>query len=201
MVCFQVSASENNSKLWGQFFWWLCIKTANKDLCFIFCCMFLLIWWFYMSEAVMLGNSLGRKQEVGLGACLHCQDMDLTTQDGCSQTRPFAHCIWGCWNLDMYMCVHLLNNCVIYVHTYKTNNIYILGVCSGISNSLWLSGLQPARLTIEFSRKEYWSGLPFPSRDLPNPGIKPASPALKADSLLLSHWGSPYMFTGRWLRW
>ena len=35
-----------------------------------------------------------------------------------------------------------------------------------------------------FSRQEYWSGLPFPSpEDLPNPGIKPRSPALQADSL------------------
>ena len=35
-----------------------------------------------------------------------------------------------------------------------------------------------------FSRQEYWSGLPFPSPgNLPNPGIKPRSPALQADSL------------------
>jgi len=34
-----------------------------------------------------------------------------------------------------------------------------------------------------FSRQEYWSGLPFPSPgDLPNPGIKPRSPALWADA-------------------
>ena len=34
-----------------------------------------------------------------------------------------------------------------------------------------------------FSWQEYWSGLPFPSQgDLPNPGIKPGSPALQADS-------------------
>ena len=33
-----------------------------------------------------------------------------------------------------------------------------------------------APLSIEFSRQEYWSGLPFPTpRDLPNPGIKPVS--------------------------
>ena len=41
---------------------------------------------------------------------------------------------------------------------------------------------------MEFSRKEYWSGLPFPTpEDLPDPGIEPASPmspALHADSLL-----------------
>ena len=36
-----------------------------------------------------------------------------------------------------------------------------------------------ASLSMEFSRQEYWSGLPFPSPgDLPDPGIKPVSPAL-----------------------
>ena len=40
-------------------------------------------------------------------------------------------------------------------------------------------------LSLEFSRQEYWSGLSFPFRgDLPNPGIKPGSPTLQADSLL-----------------
>ena len=35
-----------------------------------------------------------------------------------------------------------------------------------------------------FSRQEYWSGLPCPSPgDLPDPGIKPQSPALEADAL------------------
>ena len=38
--------------------------------------------------------------------------------------------------------------------------------------------------SMEFSRQEYWSGLPFPSPgDLPNPGIEPGSPALWADTL------------------
>ena len=41
-----------------------------------------------------------------------------------------------------------------------------------------------APLSMGFSRQEYWSGLPFPSLgDLPNPGIKPVSPALQADTL------------------
>ena len=40
--------------------------------------------------------------------------------------------------------------------------------------------------------RQNWSGLPFPSPwDLPYPGIKPASPALEADSLPLSLQGSP----------
>ena len=40
-----------------------------------------------------------------------------------------------------------------------------------------------ARLSVRFSRQEYWGGLPFPSPgDLPSLGIKPGSPALQADS-------------------
>ena len=36
-----------------------------------------------------------------------------------------------------------------------------------------------APLNLGFPRQEYWSGLPFPSPgDLPDPGIKPASPAM-----------------------
>ena len=51
-----------------------------------------------------------------------------------------------------------------------------------------------APLSTGFSRKEYWSGLPFPPPgNPPDPGIKPtslASPALQANSSPLSHWGS-----------
>ena len=44
---------------------------------------------------------------------------------------------------------------------------------------------QQAPLSMEFSRQEYWSRLPFPSPgDLPNTEMKPRSPALQADSLL-----------------
>ena len=36
-----------------------------------------------------------------------------------------------------------------------------------------------------FPGQEYWSGFPFPSPgDLPDAGIEPGSPALRADSLL-----------------
>ena len=48
-----------------------------------------------------------------------------------------------------------------------------------------------ASLSMGFSRQEHWSGLPCPlPGDLPDPGIEPGSPALQADSLPLSHWGS-----------
>ena len=44
-----------------------------------------------------------------------------------------------------------------------------------------------APLSMGFSRQEDWSGLPFPSpEDLPDPGIKPGSPALQANSELRS---------------
>ena len=47
----------------------------------------------------------------------------------------------------------------------------------------WIVAYQ-APQSMEFSRQEYWSGLPFPSpEDLPNPGIKPRSPTLQADTL------------------
>ena len=45
---------------------------------------------------------------------------------------------------------------------------------------------------MEFSRQEYWSGLPFPSPgDLPNPGTESGSPALQADSSLSEPPGKP----------
>ena len=49
-----------------------------------------------------------------------------------------------------------------------------------------------APLSMGFSRQEYWSGLPFPSPgDLPDPGIKPRSPALQEDALTSEPPGKP----------
>ena len=50
----------------------------------------------------------------------------------------------------------------------------------------------PAPLSMEFCRQEYWSGLPCsPPGDLPDPGIKPRSPVLQADSLPSEPPGKP----------
>ena len=55
-----------------------------------------------------------------------------------------------------------------------------------------------APLSMEFSRQEYWSGLPCPSLgDLPHPGIKPGSPALQADSLPSEPPRKPVIYNGR----
>ena len=62
--------------------------------------------------------------------------------------------------------------------------------CAQLFVTLWTVANQ-APLSMGFPRQEYWSGLPFsPPRDLPDPEIKPTSPALQVDSLLLSHQGS-----------
>ena len=51
-----------------------------------------------------------------------------------------------------------------------------------------------APLFMEFSRQEYWSGLPFPSPGyLLNPGIEPRSSALQVDSLPCEPPGKPSM--------
>ena len=52
---------------------------------------------------------------------------------------------------------------------------------------------------MEFSRQEYWSGFPFPPPgDLPNPGIKPWSPALQADALLSEPQGLCIVYLYPW---
>ena len=49
--------------------------------------------------------------------------------------------------------------------------------------TLWTVAYQ-APPSMEFSRQEYWSGLPFPfPGDLPDPGLEPGFPSLQADAL------------------
>ena len=58
---------------------------------------------------------------------------------------------------------------------------------------LLYKGAHQAPLSMEFSRQEYWSELPFPSPgDLTNPGIKPRPPVLQVILYHLSHQGSFY---------
>ena len=49
--------------------------------------------------------------------------------------------------------------------------------CVLLLEILWTVAHQPP-LSKGLSRQEYWSGLPCPLGDLPNPGIEPMSPAL-----------------------
>ena len=69
-------------------------------------------------------------------------------------------CIWAIWKVK----VSVVQSCLDFVTS-------------------WTVALQ-GPLSMELSRQGYRSGVPFPSpRDLPNPGIKPRSSALQADSL------------------
>ena len=65
---------------------------------------------------------------------------------------------------------------------------------SVMSHSLRPHGLASCDLlSMEFSRQEYWTGLLFPTpSDLPATRIKLVSPSWQADSLPLSHLGSPF---------
>ena len=69
----------------------------------------------------------------------------------------------------------------------------------------WTVAYQAPR-SLEFSRQEYWSGLPFPSSgDLPNSGTEPGSPALQADALPSEPPGKPKTkhaaLKARWTLW
>ena len=69
----------------------------------------------------------------------------------------------------------------IHWHTQESKNVGRLVMSD--SATPWTVACQ-APLSMEFSKQEYWSGLPFPSPgDLPDPGIEARSPALQAYSL------------------
>ena len=75
-----------------------------------------------------------------------------------NEESTFKNVVWSCSELGL-----LLFNCQV------------------VSDSLRLKWMVTTQATLfkEFSRQEYWSGLPFPSPGyLPDPGIEPTSPAL-----------------------
>ena len=97
-----------------------------------------------------------------------------------------------------------------YMHTarqrYEELYIKVLSEWVKLLSHVWLFATPwtvayQAPLSVGFSRQEYWSGLPFPSPgDLPNPGIEPRSPALRADTLPSEPPGKPY-HTYLWVVW
>ena len=70
--------------------------------------------------------------------------------------------------------------------------------CAQLSATPWTLACQ-APLSVEFSRQEYWSGLPFPLQGIfPFQGLNPCLLYLQADSLLLSHQGNPDGILWQW---
>ena len=80
------------------------------------------------------------------------------------------------------------------VHIRKSDKgMYVLSRFSRVQFfvTLWTVARQ-VPLSMEFSRQEYWSGLPFSSpAHISNTGIKPRPPALQADSLPSGPPGKP----------
>ena len=71
--------------------------------------------------------------------------------------------------------------------------VYVCVSHLAVSNSVnpWTVAHQ-APLSMEFSRQEYQSGLPFPSPgDIPNSGIEPVSPALAGGFFTTEQTGKP----------
>ena len=93
-----------------------------------------------------------------------------------------------------------MNSCVPQIVVYLRTDLTVdlIGTLSGLLKSQSVSPsvvsevfttpwtvTHQTPLPREFSRQEYWSRQPFLSPgDLPDPGIKPRSPILQADSLL-----------------
>ena len=68
------------------------------------------------------------------------------------------------------------------IHSISDGGGLVSKLCPTLATPCAVASQSP--LSMGFSRQEYWSGLPLPSpADLPNPGIKPGSPTLQADSL------------------
>ena len=97
------------------------------------------------------------------------------------------------WNVK----VHLNKTLGLFFAWTKGKVKMLVSVMSESFVTTWTVACQ-APLSIEFSRQECWSGLPFPSPgDLPNAGVKAGSPALQADSLLSEPQGKPWEKGGR----
>ena len=133
--------------------------------------------------------SLPRTQEPGQLQSMGLQDLDttkqLTSSEFYSSTRQLENneTNRGKVEEEVKQKSHQGEvNCKI--RSWEKGKVRVLS-CSVTSSSLqpW-TVVHRVPLSMEFSRQEYWSGLPFPSpRDLPNPGIKPRSPTLQRDSL------------------
>ena len=96
----------------------------------------------------------------------------------------------------MYLCIYVYLFVVvykIYIYAYVHIHIYWWCACSVALCDPIDCGPQ-ASLSMEFSKQEYWSGLPFHSPgDLPDPRTEPMSPALASGFFSNEAFGKPYI--------
>ena len=114
---------------------------------------------------------------------------------GCS-VLPVPHTVHGTFIHSFSK--YLLNTLYVRWHTIKWFKFLLMKwsevkslSCVRLFATPWTVAHQ-APLSIEFSRQEYWSGLPFlPPGDIPYPGIEPGSPAVQSDTLPSEPPGKP----------
>ena len=89
--------------------------------------------------------------------------------------------------MSNYTILHSYQQCVsdsdfLHPHQHQRSEVKFLSRVRLLATPQTIACYAPP--SMGFSRQEYWSRLPFPSsEDLPDPGIKPRSPALQADAL------------------
>ena len=118
--------------------------------------------------------------------CLFCNiPATIESEKGCAYSRHLIHVLWQKEN-------------VANLRTKASNSGNDLPArsCPTLETPWTIAHQAP----LWFSRQEYWSELPFHSpRDLSDPGIKPGSPALQADSLPTKLWIKDFFLMLHWL--
>ena len=124
-------------------------------------------------------------------------------------TTIFPHFLpgWLCpFSYDSNSCIIFTCNCyflscqwAVDHHLSQVLKSFIYALSVWLFLTPWTIACQ-ASLSMEYSKQEHRSGLPFPTpRDLPNPEIEPRTPTLQADSLLSEPPGNPYVLRTLWL--
>ena len=92
-------------------------------------------------------------------------------------------------NILLYYIYSVVQSWLKQFSMHSHTHTYVLCVLSHVwlFETPWTVAYQ-TMLSMEFSRQEHWSGLPFPTPgDLLNPGIEPVSSALQVD---FYHWAT-----------
>ena len=151
--------------------------------------------------------SLGLHNYWNVIVLMAAQHIELENRYVCAHVFVFIFITVCLWSLSMYS--DIITSGKEYPQFYTNHLAFWLEIsdfCTGLPSSvllerpnsyesesvsgsvvwlfaiLWTAAYQ-VPLSMKFSRQECWSGLPFPSPgELPDPGIKPRSPALQAES-------------------
>ena len=115
-------------------------------------------------------------QEVVCPMAAVCHDTEVNKKDMAYNCNFQSNGRGKHWT-NKHRNTHIIIDCTKYYKEVKLlSRVWLLAIPWTVADQ--------APPSMGFFRKEYWSGLPFPSpRDLADPGIEPGSPVLQADSL------------------